>query len=559
MSADGKKRFGIFKILAIVVVLLVAVIIALPFVIDVNKFRPELEGKLRETLAREVKVGNLKLSLLSGTVAVDDISIADDLAFSRTPFISARSFQLGVELKPLIFSKVIRITEILLDKPSITLIRSASGKWNFSSLGNQAGAPTMETPSQAPSSLAGMDISINQLKIANGTVTVIQSEGRGKPSSFSDVNLTATGLSLSSAFPFTLTASLPGGGSLKLEGDAGPVSGADLVMTPLKAKLAVQHFDMVGSGFVAPNSGLAGIVDFSGTLVSDGGKVQSNGHAAADKLQVIKGGSPASKPVSLAYSVGYDLAQHSGTLSDARLEYGEAVAHLNGNYQMLGDSLSLKMRMRGSDMPVQDIKTLLPAFGVTLPKGATLEGGVANADLTAEGPIEKMVTAGSANISKTRLIGFDLAGKMAIVAVLAGLKSKPETDIERFASGVRMSPEGIQVKGLQLIVPALGELSGDGVIRPDQSLDFKMRALLKPSGGLGLGLVRLMKGSGGTLTVPFFVRGTASEPKFVADAKKAADSLLESTLSKQGTQGGQTGTNKLLGDALRDLLQKKKQ
>jgi hypothetical protein len=327
----------------------------------------------------------------------------------------------------------------------------------------------------------------------------------------------------------------------------------------MKANLAVQRFDMVGSGFVAPNSGLAGSIDFSGTLASDGKKMRSQGQASAEKLQVIKGGSPAGSPVSLSYAVDYDLSQQNGTIPDAKIGYGKAIARLNGNYRMLGDSLSLKIRMHGTDMPVQDIKSLLPAFGVTLPKGASLEGGVVNADLTAEGPIEKMVTAGSASISKTRLVGFDLAGKMAVVAALAGIKSNPETEIEKFATGIRMSPDGIQVSGLQLIAPALGELTGDGVVGPDQSLDFKMQALLKPSGGLGLSLVRMIRKSGDSLNVPFFVRGTASDPKFVADVRKAADSLLESTFSKQGTQQGQTGAGKLLGDALRDLLQKKKQ
>jgi AsmA protein len=47
-------------------------------------------------------VGNLHLSLLSGSVAADDLSIADDPSFSQQPFIKAKDLKVGVELIPLI-------------------------------------------------------------------------------------------------------------------------------------------------------------------------------------------------------------------------------------------------------------------------------------------------------------------------------------------------------------------------------------------------------------------------------------------------------------------------
>ena len=64
------------KIVGIVVVILLLIAIALPFLINVNSFRPKLESALTEALGREVKVGNLSLSILSGTVSAEDLSIA---------------------------------------------------------------------------------------------------------------------------------------------------------------------------------------------------------------------------------------------------------------------------------------------------------------------------------------------------------------------------------------------------------------------------------------------------------------------------------------------------
>src|SRR5882762_1385681 len=128
----------VLKILAIVVGILIVIVIALPFLIDANVFRPRLESELSTALGRQVKVGNLTFSLLSGGVTADDISIADDPAFSKTPFVQAKSLKVGVELVPLIFSKTLNVTDLVLDQPSISLVRSVDcEKWNFSSIGTK--------------------------------------------------------------------------------------------------------------------------------------------------------------------------------------------------------------------------------------------------------------------------------------------------------------------------------------------------------------------------------------------------------------------------------------
>jgi AsmA protein len=553
MSDDTGNKFGWLKMIAIAIVLLVIILIALPFILNVNQFRPQIESKLSRALGREVKVGNMKLSLLSGNLAVEDITIADNPAFSRSPFVTAKSLKAGIELKPLIFSKEIRVTSIILDRPEIILIRSASGKWNFSVLGNtpEAGG---EKPKEVSSGIPEKDVLIKELKIVNGKIIII--EGRKKPSVYSDVNIAASNISFTTSFPFTLTASLPGSGTLKLEGEAGPWNKTDAILTPLAANLNITHFDLIGSGFVPPDSGLAGILDFSGSMTSSSGQVQSKGLATANRLQLVKAGSPAGHPISLDYVIDYDLPRQSGALSEAKVQYGKAIASLNGKFEIQQDNTVLNMKLRGTDMPVQDLAALLPAFGVTLPRGATLQGGVLNTNLTAEGPIDKLVTSGTAEISKTKLTGFDLGGKMAALATLAGIKSSQDTEIERFTTSMQMNAEGIQVSDLLLVMPALGELSGTGKISPDQSLDFGMQAMLKPSGEIGSRLARLT--GGGAINFPFFVRGTSSDPKFVPDAQNAAKGLLGSALGGQSSKEGQSDTRKALSDALQGLFKKKK-
>jgi len=552
MSDKSKKKFGAFKIIAIVVVVIVIALIALPFFIDANQFRPEIESRLSTALGRSVKIGNLSLSLFSGGVGVDDITIADDPAFSSDPFLQAKSFKVGVELKPLIFSREVRITEISLDGPSINLIRSDTGSWNFSSLA--AGKESKKTKSSGGESggFSGEDIAIKSLTINDGTITV--SKG-GKKSVYSNVDMTAKNLSFVSEFPFKMSATLPGKGNFSLDGSAGPISKADLIKTPLTANLEVEGFNLTESGFAPPDSGFTGVIDFDGLLTSDGRQLQSRGNASVDNFQLVKGGYPAAKPVSLEYAVNYDLAQQKGVLDNAKMVYGEAVANLSGSFQRRRNALSMTMRLFGKDMPVEEMQTMLPAFGVILPKGATLQGGVLNADLTASGPVDKLGVTGSADITKTSLVGFDLVNKIAAVAQLAGLSSGgSRTDIETLASSVRMTPENIRINPIKLVVPAIGELTGTGIINPDQSLDFKMTARLKVSDKISGGLTQMLGGSGGSLTIPFFIRGTASEPKFVPDVQNTTKSIIESQLSGQSDKEGKSSTQKAIGDALKNLL-----
>src|SRR5271165_5367365 len=159
------------KIVALVVGILIIIVIAIPFLVDANAFRPKLESDLSTALGRPVKVGNLSLSLFSGSVSADNISIADDPAFSKSAFVQAKSLKVGVELIPLIFSKTLNVTELTLNRPEISLVRSENGeKWNFSSLGgNNTSAP--KPAASAPAS-GNPNLTVAKLNISDGRLTV---------------------------------------------------------------------------------------------------------------------------------------------------------------------------------------------------------------------------------------------------------------------------------------------------------------------------------------------------------------------------------------------------
>src|SRR5271157_4061433 len=94
------------RIAVIVVVVLVVVLIAIPFlVVRMYDVRGKVESEASSALGRQVTIGDLSLSILSGSLEADNIAIADDPAFGKSPFVTAKSLKIGVELLPLIFAQ----------------------------------------------------------------------------------------------------------------------------------------------------------------------------------------------------------------------------------------------------------------------------------------------------------------------------------------------------------------------------------------------------------------------------------------------------------------------
>ena len=161
------------KIIGIVVGVLIVIVLVAPFLIPVNQFRPTIEEKASAALGRKVEVGNLSLSLISGSLGADNLSIADDPKYSQTPFLTAKSVKVGVEIMPLIFSKTLNVTNIVIDSPQVTLIRGAGGQWNYSSLGgsaakSQAAKPAAAKPNEPSSSASPGEFSVGKLELKNG-------------------------------------------------------------------------------------------------------------------------------------------------------------------------------------------------------------------------------------------------------------------------------------------------------------------------------------------------------------------------------------------------------
>ena len=559
-----------------IVLLILIILLALPLFVNANQFKPTLETKLGAALGRQVTIGDIKLAIFSGGVTVSDIAIADDPAFSKSPFLTAKSLTVGVELIPLIFHKEVNVDSITVDSPDVSLIHGPGGKWNYSSLG---GGSSSKSSAQAGGSPSAGAMSVKKLEIKNGKILVSSTASSQKPSVYSEVNLTASDLSYTSQFPFKLSAKGPGNAELKVEGKAGPIDATDSSLTPLSATIDVRHLDLATTGFIDPSSGIAGIMDFKGSLSSDGKQMSSKGAITATKLKASAAGSPSTVPVNLDYATVYTLQTQAGVLNQGDIKIGNAVQHLTGSYTTASEPTRIDMKLNAQGMPLGDLEGFLPAVGVVLPSGSKLEGGMLSVNLTITGPVDKPTIAGPVNFSNTKLAGFSLKSKLGALGSFSGLGGGGggnDTDIQTLSANIRNDPSGTKFDSLNLVMPSIGTVTGSGTVSATGQLNLKMVANLAGGIGKGIGGVTNVAGDAtkgvgsalGALTggsarstgssgggIPFAITGTTSNPQVIPDlggmVGGIAKNAIPTGVGKGGAAGAATG-------ALGGLLGRKK-
>jgi len=352
--------------------------------------------------------------------------------------------------------------------------------------------------------------------VNDGRLTVSKTGSKDKPRVYDKVNIQVTNFSFTSSFPFQMSAQLPAGGSLKLDGKAGPINASDAARTPLEARISVEKMNLAASGFIDPAAGISGIADLNGTVNSNGHEAKTNVTVKATNLQVVPKGSPAGRPVDVTLAVVHDLATQKGNVTQGDVAMGKAIQHLTGSYDAHEDVTDVNLKLIGQNMPVDDLEAMLPAVGVILPPKASLQGGDINVAMDIAGKVNKLIITGSVKLENSKMANFDLGSKLSAVSALAGKKTGNDTEIKNFSSDVRVTPEVTEAKNINLNVPSVGVITGDGTVSPTNELAFKMLADVDG------------------LKVPFSVQGTTADPKVSPDVKGLATGLLKEAIPGKG-------------------------
>ena len=194
MSRALKWLVGVVAALVLVVV---AALIAVPFLVDTPRVQALIASNASQALGRPVKFRSMSISVLPlPAVALHGLEIAEDPQFGTTPFVQLETGKVRLKLGPLLTGRV-ELGDIELKKPVITVVQAADGRMNISTLGTGAREPKPgERPPRGGGGGTGAAGALaSKISIDHGTVAYIAHAKGGVTSQYrvEDLDLTLTG------------------------------------------------------------------------------------------------------------------------------------------------------------------------------------------------------------------------------------------------------------------------------------------------------------------------------------------------------------------------------
>ena len=271
-------------VVAAVLVLVVAALILVPVLVDTPRVQALIASNASQALGRPVKFRSMSISVLPlPAVALHGLEIAEDPQFGKEPFLKLETGKVRLKLLPLLTGRV-ELGDVKLTKPVITVIQTADGRMNISTLGTGAGTKEPpsepragERPPRGGSGTGGGGGALPAaISIEHGLVAYVAHGKGGVTSQYrvEDLNLTLTGGAPQLAFKGDLKVK-PGDLVVKIaDGRVALDGGKPLTEAPLRGAVTLDAKDI---GDLAKNAlgptpafggALKGKLALSGTLGS---------------------------------------------------------------------------------------------------------------------------------------------------------------------------------------------------------------------------------------------------------------------------------------------------
>lgn len=200
-------KVALYSISTVVVIMLIAVI-TLPFLIDPNDFKPEIEQAVKNKTGRELTIdGNIELSIFPWLgFATEKVVLSNAPGFPDKPFAEINGSQIKVKLVPLL-SKKIEVDRIILKGLILNLAQTSKGtNWDDLSSLNKTGKEAQPGPSGETEQTGATPLAV--LAIAGITIENAQIDWddlkNKKHLIISDLNLNTDDLSFSQPIDINL-------------------------------------------------------------------------------------------------------------------------------------------------------------------------------------------------------------------------------------------------------------------------------------------------------------------------------------------------------------------
>lgn len=283
-------------VVAVVVVLVVAALAAVPYLVDTPRIQALIASTATQTLGRPVKFASMSLSVLPlPAVVLKDLEVAEDPTFGKGAFVKLHEMKVRLKLWPLLLMRV-ELGDFVLEKPTISLVQAADGRWNFATLGQSpeaSGAPGRPRGGGGGGGggTGAAAILGSRVKIDDGVVTY-ETRAGAAPARYrvEDLDLTLTGGGAGLAFTGNARVE-PGALAVKIaEGLVGVNGARNLMEAPVRGKISLdgRNLGALASVAMGPEPALAG--GLKGTLALGGtvGKVKAAGDVELTSLAVTQ-------------------------------------------------------------------------------------------------------------------------------------------------------------------------------------------------------------------------------------------------------------------------------
>ena len=229
------------KVFLALMVTVILALIAIPFFVDVNDYKPEIRQAVYDATGRNLNIGNIKLSLFPWVgFTLTDISLDNAKGFSPAHMLEVESIDIKVALIPLLDQQV-EVKRFDLEQPKIWLSQDENGNNNWSDLQQKSVAPeqtsTTATPTNQSSAMPAIAFEAKLLQLLNGQVFWEDSKGK---LALQNVDLKITDLQLQQPIGINLSAELAGN-PVHITGQVGPILDlAKLDVNALPALIRIQ-------------------------------------------------------------------------------------------------------------------------------------------------------------------------------------------------------------------------------------------------------------------------------------------------------------------------------
>jgi uncharacterized protein involved in outer membrane biogenesis len=406
------KRAGIA--LAVLVALAFAAALALPYLLDVNHYRDQIQAELQARTGRTVSLGRMELKIFPLAFRAENAVIGEDPAFaSGPPFLQVPELLVAAQHWPLLRGEI-RVDALVLRRPKIELIKNAHGQWNFATLGHATSkAPTGAAPApQAGTAPAAPEApeqryALADLQVTDGQVAITDQAARAPRAVYDHIDLRLTGYAPGRAVRLELAAHLPGEGrqTLRLKGRGGPVA-AEPVNTPFEGRVELEEVSYSGlQRFLNATPAGAFEVTASGSaeIRSHEGDLQGKGKLEFTKTRV--------RGVNIEYPITTEFALRvrgdKVEIERGAMRLGQTPVGVSGTIDTAPQPMRMSMKAKADNVSIAEMARLAGAFGVAFQPGLDVQGRT-DLDLSMEGPATGLVYRGRVSLRELTATGAQL-------------------------------------------------------------------------------------------------------------------------------------------------------